>query len=90
MSIQINLPPVLQALAGDVRVIDVAGSTVGECLEALVKQYPLLKSRLFNKRRQLPNGMNIFINGENAYPEPLTRRVREGDKIFISYIVLGG
>jgi len=90
MSIEINIPPVLQALAGDVRQINVTGSTVGECLEELVKQYPRLKPRLFNQRGKLPNGINIFINGENAYPETLARRVKEGDKVHISYIVLGG
>ena len=90
MSVEINLPPVLQALAGDVRQIDVTGSTVGECLQGLVQQYPRLKSRIFNKKNRLPNGINIFVNGENAYPEPLAKQVREGDKVYISYIVLGG
>jgi molybdopterin converting factor small subunit len=90
MSVEINIPPVLQALAGDVKQIDVTGKTVGECLKELVKQYPRLKSRLFNRQGKLSNGINIFINGENAYPEPLSRIVHEGDKVHISYIVLGG
>jgi molybdopterin converting factor small subunit len=90
VSVEINIPPVLQALAGDVRQINVTGSTVGECLEELVKQYPRLKPRLFNRRGKLPNGINIFVNGENTYPETLARRVKEGDKVHISYIVLGG
>jgi molybdopterin converting factor small subunit len=90
MTIEINIPPVLQALAGDARKIGVAGSTVGECLKALVKKYPDVKSRLFNKRGRLNNGINIFVNGENAYPEPLAKAVREGDKIHIAFIVLGG
>ena len=90
MSVEINIPPVLQAMVGDIEQIDVTGRTVGECLEELVKQYPRLKSRLFNKNHKLPNGINIFVNGENAYPEPLAKKVREGDKIYISYIVLGG
>lgn len=90
MAIEINLPPVLQALVGDIRQIDVTGRTVGECLAELVKQYPRLKSRLLKKNNRLPNGINIFINGENTYPEPLAKRVHEGDKVYISYIVLGG
>jgi molybdopterin converting factor small subunit len=90
MSVEINLPPVLQALVGDIRQVDVSGGTVGECLADLVKRYPPLKSRLFNRNNKLPNGINIFVNGENAYPEPLAKRVYEGDKIHLSYIVLGG
>jgi len=90
MAIEINLPPVLQTLVGDIKQIDVTGRTVGECLEELVKQYPGLKSRLLKKNNRLPNGINIFINGENIYPEPLAKRVHEGDKVYISYFVLGG
>jgi molybdopterin converting factor small subunit len=90
MSVKINLPPVLQALVGDIRQVDVSGGTVGECLADLVKRYPPLKSRLFNTNNKLPNDINIFVNGENAYPEPLAKRVYEGDKIHLSYIVLGG
>jgi molybdopterin converting factor small subunit len=90
MSVEINLPPVLQAMVDDVRQIDVAGGTVGECLQSLVQKYPQLKSKLFNRKNGLPNGINIFVNGENAYPQPLSKKVKEGDKVYISYIVLGG
>lgn len=90
MAIEINIPPVLQALAGDVKQIETTGSTVGECLNALAKKYPQMKSRLLNKQGKLVNGINIFVNGENAYPEPLARPVRDGDNIHIAFIVLGG
>jgi molybdopterin converting factor small subunit len=90
MSVEINIPPVLQALVGDIKQIDVTGRTVGECLEELVKQYPQLKSRLFKKKNELANGINIFVNGENAYPKPLAKPVGDGDKIYIAFIVLGG
>ncbi|OGO01744.1 MAG: hypothetical protein A2Y90_05045 [Chloroflexi bacterium RBG_13_52_12] len=90
MTTEISIPPVLQALAGDVKQIEISGSTVGECLNALVKMYPQMKPRLFNKQGKLANGINIFLNGENAYPEPLAKPVRDGDKIHIAFIVLGG
>jgi molybdopterin converting factor small subunit len=90
MSIEINIPPVLQALVGGVRQIDVSGSTVGECLAELVKHYPDLKPRIFTRRGRLIKGVSIFVNGKNAYPEPKVRPVREGDKIHIANIVLGG
>ncbi len=90
MTIQINIPPVLQALVGGVSRIDVNGATIGDCFNGMVKKYPQLKPKLFNKRGELPNGISIFLNGENAYPEPLSRPVRDGDKIHVSHIVLGG
>lgn len=90
MTVEINIPPVLQALVDGINRINVSGSTVGECLTEMVKKYPLLKPKIFNKRGKLPNGISIFINRENAYPEPLSRPVVDGDKIYISHIVLGG
>jgi molybdopterin converting factor small subunit len=90
MTIEINLPPVLQALVNGTSRIDVSGDTIGECFKELVRKYPVLKPKLFDKRGQLPKGINIFINGVSAYPEPLSKPVRDGDKIHISHIVLGG
>jgi molybdopterin converting factor small subunit len=90
MTVEINLPPSLQALAGGVVKVNVNGGNVSECLAALTKKYPVLKPKLFNKRGNLPRGVNIFINGENVYPHPLSRPVRDGDKVHIAYIVLGG
>jgi adenylyltransferase/sulfurtransferase len=90
MTVEINIPPALQALADGVRTINVSGSTIGECLEELAEQYPELKEKIFTGNGRLPKGMNIFINGASAYPKPLARPVRDGDKVHIAYIVLGG
>jgi molybdopterin converting factor small subunit len=90
MGVLVTLPPILQALAGGVKNVDVGGGTVAECLKELAARYPRLKTKLFTGRGKLPKGTNIFINGENAYPEPLARKVRDGDNVLISYLVLGG
>ena len=73
MAIEINIPPVFQALVGGINRINVSGSTVGECLTEMVNQYPQLKPKLLIKPGKLPNGISIFINNENAYPEPLSQ-----------------
>jgi len=90
MTVEVNIPPVLQALVNGVNRINVEGSAVGECLNEMVAKYPQLKPKLFNKRGNLRKGISIFINKENAFPEPLSKPVRPGDKIYISHIVLGG
>jgi len=90
MSVEINIPPVLQALIEGVRRVDVSGSTVGECLKELVGRYPSLKPRLFTRQGKLIKGVSIFINGESAYPGELARPVHDGDKVYITNIVLGG
>ncbi|OGO43650.1 MAG: hypothetical protein A2137_04775 [Chloroflexi bacterium RBG_16_58_8] len=90
MSIEINIPPFLQHLAGGVRTVDVTGKTVAECLAALVAQYPSLKARIFGRDGELPRGLNLFVNGESAFPGELTRKVKDGDKIHITYVMVGG
>ena len=90
MSVEVNIPPAFQALIGGVKQIEVIGNTVGECLDALLKKHPELKSRLFNARDKLSGGINIFVNGEKVHPDPLAKPVRDGDTIHLAYIILGG
>ena len=90
MSVEINIPPSLQSLVDGVRQVEVSGSTVGECLKDLVRRYPRLKEKIFTRSGRLPKSMNIFINGASVGPRSLAIPVRNGDKIHIAYIVLGG
>ncbi len=90
MSVEINIPPAFQTLIDGVKQINVTGSTVGECLDALLKKHPELNPRAFNTRGMLPKGINIYVNGKAVYPDPLARSIRDGDKIHLAYIILGG
>jgi molybdopterin converting factor small subunit len=90
MSITITIPPFLQHLADGVRTAEVEGKTVAECLEALAGRYPRLRSRLFGPRGELPRGLNLFINGESAFPGEMSRPVKDGDSIHIAYVMVGG
>jgi molybdopterin converting factor small subunit len=90
MSVEITIPPFMQHLAGGVKRAEVEGKTVAECLEALAARYPRLKPRLFGRNGKLPTGLNIFVNGESAFPGELSRPVDEGDRIHIAYVMLGG
>lgn len=71
-------------------VAKVKGSTVGECLAELVKQFPDLKKFLFDKRGKLSHVFDVYVNGESAYPQELAKPVKNGDKINIVFIISGG
>ena len=90
MSVEVNIPPFLQPLAGNTRLVNVSGRTVLDCLEELVKRHPALKFKIFTPKGELLQGLNIFINGETSYPGALTRQIRDGDKLHVTYIVMGG
>ena len=77
-------------LTGNVKVLNVEGKTIGECLEELLKEFPQLRESLFAEDGKLLNLLNIFVNGESAYPEELTKQVNSGDKLDIMYTLVGG
>jgi molybdopterin converting factor small subunit len=71
-------------------VAEVKGNTVGQCLEQLVARFPRLKEWLYGKDGKLNNIVDIYVNMESAYPDELTRKVKDGDEIHIITAVAGG
>lgn len=90
MSVQIDIPPLLRHHTNGMTTAEVKGSTVGECLNYLVKQYPATKKRLFDKNGRLLRYVEICVNGETTYPEELATPVNDGDEISIVYVISGG
>jgi molybdopterin converting factor small subunit len=90
MSIEFNLPPFFQPLADNASIVKVNGRTIGECLEELVQQHPRLKPKIFTRKGKLIKGLSIFINGQATNHGAMARPVRDGDKLHITYIVMGG
>jgi len=91
MSIKVNIPWFLRELTNGVEVAHVDGSTVGECLEHLVEQFPIIKQKLFNdKTGKLFDYIDIYVNRESSYPGESAKPVKDGDEIHIILIVDGG
>lgn len=90
MSIKINIPPNLQHLADGLGVVEVHGSTVGQCLNHLVEQCPGIEKALFDKNGNLLNYIDIYVNGESAYPEESAKSVEDGDELSIVLVLAGG
>ena len=80
----------LMQLMGNPDSVEVNGSTVGECLNDLVRQYPGADRLLFNKQRQLLRSLYVYVNAESAYTAELTAPVKEGDKLIIMVFISGG
>ena len=88
MSIKIKLSQVLQQFTDSQDVVEVNGSTVNECLDDFVRQFPEMKKRLFNKDGALL--ILIFLNGETVYKNSLNKPVADGDEIYLVPIFAGG
>ena len=90
MGISIKMTELLRQYTNSQGTVEVNGSTVGDCLDDLIRQYPDTKKWLFDR-----NGiLLVFIrvnNEETAihHRESLSRPVTDGDELYL-YLVLGG
>lgn len=90
MSIKVNIHQNLQHLTNGQDVAEVNGNSIGQCLDHLVRQFPAIEKGLFDKQGKLLNYVDIYVNGESAYPEELAKSVKDGDELSIILIIAGG
>ena len=90
MSVEIELSSILGRYTDNHLNIQTEGNTVGECLNDLVRQFPNIKKLLLDKDGKLLRSYDVFINGESAYPQEMTRRVKDGDKVNVMMLIHGG
>jgi len=90
VSVKVHLYSGLKEFTGGQNVAEVSGSTIGECLNDLVKQFPKIKPVLFDKDSKLLGHIFTSINLKSAYPEELAKVVNDGDELYITLIIAGG
>jgi len=90
MGVRINIHQTLRHLTNGQGMAEVNGTTVGECLNELVQQFPGMETRLFDKKGRLLNYVDIYVNLESSYPEELAKPVKDGDELSITLMIAGG
>jgi len=90
MSVKVHLYSGLKEFTSGQNVAEVHGSTVGECLADLVRQFPRMKRELFEKNGKLAAKILVSINLQSAYPEELTKPVDSEDELYIVRVIAGG
>ncbi len=90
MSVRVKIHQTLRHLTNSQAKAEVNGNTVCHCLNDLVKQFPGIKPKLFDKKGKLLNYVEIYINLESSYPEELAKPVKDGDELSITLILAGG
>lgn len=90
MGVKVNIHKTQRDFTNGLDVVDVEGKTVGDCLDNLVKQFPAMKERLFDKKGKLLNWVEIYVNMESAFPEELAKPVKDGDEIYLTIMLAGG
>ena len=90
MSVNVEISSILGRYTGNVLKMKVEGKTVRECLHDLVRQFPDLKRMLLDKDGNLMHSYDYFINGETVYPKDMSRPLKDGDKLNVVFVILGG
>jgi len=90
MAVNVKIPVYLQHLTDRTEMTEVGGETVGRCLKQLVEQFPRLGKELFDKNGNLLPYVDIYVNGESAYPDEMVKPVNNGDELYVTYIIEGG
>jgi len=90
MSVKINIPSYLQPYTTEQEVVEVSGSTAGECLDRLVERFPDISQMLYVREGELFDYVSIYVNGEFASTDESARPVKDGDELHILYILGGG
>ena len=82
--------PRLKQLLGNTDALELEGRSVGECLKDLVKRFPGAEELLFDERGALLRQVFVYVNAESAYKVALDTPVKDGDRLIIATLAIGG
>jgi molybdopterin synthase sulfur carrier subunit len=88
--VKVVIPQFLTNYTGSVKEVIARGSTVGECLGDLVRQFPGIRQQLLDESGQLLGQIDVYINRESTYPGELAKTVKDGDEMNIINVISGG
>jgi adenylyltransferase/sulfurtransferase len=88
---KVLIPTPLRQFAGKQDSVELAGSTVGEVLGALITQFPDLKKQIFNDEGRLRSFVNVYLNDEDIrYLKKDATAVESSDTLSIVPSIAGG
>ena len=91
MANTIHIPTPLRPFTDKKESVQVSGTTVGELLADLTKQYEGLRKHLYSDDGKLRNFVNIYLNDEDIrYMQREQTPVKAGDALSIVPSVAGG
>jgi sulfur-carrier protein len=83
MSVMVKVPPCLRRVT-DPSILEVSASTLGDCIEALERRLPGIKSQLCDEDgKLLCSAFDFYINATSTYPSKSTIPLRDGDDVII-------
>ena len=87
----VRIPTPLRKLTNGKEEVAAAGTTIGQIIADLEKNYPGIKDRLCDEEGQVRRFVNIFANDEDIrFLQNLDTPVKDSDEISIVPAIAGG
>ena len=87
----VKIPTVLRPQVGGNKEVDLSGGTVREVVDALMAQYPSLKSQLLTAEGELNRFVNVYVNGQDVrYLDGLSTPLGDADELRLLPAMAGG
>lgn len=90
MGIKVHIHKTHRQYTNGLDVVEAEGSKVGDCLNHLIREFPGIEKEIFDKKGNLRNIIEIYVNLESAYPNELAKPVKDGDDIHLTLLLAGG
>jgi molybdopterin synthase sulfur carrier subunit len=91
MPTQVSIPTPLRNLTNNQDVVSAAGSTVGEIIADLQKNFPGIGERLLDPEGNVRRFVNVYVNGEDVrFLQDKATPVKDTDEISIVPAIAGG
>jgi molybdopterin synthase sulfur carrier subunit len=87
---QVVVPPPYRGPTLGQERIEVAGATVGECLEAVGKRFVGFHELIFDGAGRVHKFVKLFVNGDEIERTALDKPLDQGDQIEILAAIAGG
>ena len=91
MAVTVRLPTVMRSHAGGQTEVKAEGSTIGEVVDDLIRQFPGVEANLRAPDGGLHRFVNVYVNDADIrYNGGLEATVSDGDQVSILPAVAGG
>ena len=91
MGVTVRIPTPLRRVTKGSDRVEVDCSNLIECIEALEREFPGMKERLYDEKGELRRFVNVYVNGEDVrFLQGLETALKPGDEVSIVPAVAGG
>jgi molybdopterin synthase sulfur carrier subunit len=86
----VDVPPPYRGPTGGQDRIQVDGTTVGDCLEAVGERFVGFREQIFDARGEVHRFVTLFVNGDEIERNALATPVSDTDEVGILAAIAGG